>query len=80
MNSPVIVALDFPEAAPALSLAERLDPNLCRLKVGKELFTAAGPQLVDALQSKGFELFLDLKFETNLFRPSIFFVFIVFSV
>ncbi len=58
----VIVALDYPEAKPALELAARLDPAACRLKVGKELFTAAGPQLVRELVGKGFGVFLDLKF------------------
>ncbi len=58
----IIVAMDYPQAAPALALAERLEPSLCRLKVGKELFTSAGPQLVEALQHRGFEVFLDLKF------------------
>jgi orotidine-5'-phosphate decarboxylase len=58
----IIVALDYPQAAPALALAQRLEPALCRLKVGKELFTAAGPQLVERLQQRGFEVFLDLKF------------------
>ena len=58
----LIVALDYPQAAPALALAARLDPALCRLKVGKELFTAAGPALVEALQQRGHEVFLDLKF------------------
>ena len=58
----LIVALDFPSAAPALALAERLDPGRCRLKVGKELFTRQGPSLVAALQGRGFEVFLDLKF------------------
>ena len=62
MTTPVIVALDFAAAAPALALAERLSPQLCRLKVGKELFTHCGPQLVEALQQRGFEVFLDLKF------------------
>ena len=63
MNDPkIIVALDYPQAAPALALAQKLDPTKCRLKVGKELFTAAGPQLVEALQQSGFEVFLDLKF------------------
>ncbi len=60
--SPVIVALDFPAVAPALELAGRLDPALCRVKVGKELFTRAGPSVVEALRAKGFEVFLDLKF------------------
>ena len=63
MNDPkIIVALDYPAAAPALALAERLQPALCRLKVGKELFTAAGPGLIEQLQRRGFEIFLDLKF------------------
>jgi orotidine-5'-phosphate decarboxylase len=43
-------------------MAQQLDPNRCRLKVGKELFTAAGPQLVEQLQQQDFEVFLDLKF------------------
>jgi orotidine-5'-phosphate decarboxylase len=63
MNSTkIIVALDFPDAASALALVSRLDPALCRLKVGKELFTAAGPELVRTLAGRGFEIFLDLKF------------------
>ncbi len=62
MNKPVIVALDYASAEPALALARRLSPELCRLKVGKELFTRCGPQLVDQLQQQGFEIFLDLKF------------------
>jgi len=61
-NKPVIVALDVPDAAGALALAARLDPKLCRVKVGKELFVAAGPSVVLALQERGFEVFLDLKF------------------
>ena len=62
MASPIIVALDFDNAATALALSERLEPALCRLKVGKELFTRAGPALVEQLQGCGFEVFLDLKF------------------
>lgn len=61
-DKPIIVALDFDSAAAALALASRLDPALCRLKVGKELHTAAGPQIVDALMKQGFDIFLDLKF------------------
>lgn len=61
-KSPVIVAMDFAEAEPALALARSLDPSACRLKIGKELFTACGPALVDQLQELGFDLFLDLKF------------------
>ena len=62
MNTPVVVALDYPSAAPALDLAARLSPELCRLKVGKELFTRCGPDLVETLQNHGYEIFLDLKF------------------
>ena len=63
LNDPkIIVALDFPSQNPALALADRLDPAKCRLKVGKELFTRSGPDLVKALQSRGFDIFLDLKF------------------
>jgi orotidine-5'-phosphate decarboxylase len=63
MNHPrIIVALDFPDASQALDLAAKLDPSLCRLKVGKELFTTEGPRLVEKLVCRGFEIFLDLKF------------------
>jgi orotidine-5'-phosphate decarboxylase len=58
----IIVALDFADASSALALVDRLDPALCRLKVGKELFTVAGPELVRTLVTRGFEVFLDLKF------------------
>jgi orotidine-5'-phosphate decarboxylase len=58
----VIVALDFPDAAKALALVERLDPAQCKLKVGKELFVRAGPALVQKLAASGFMVFLDLKF------------------
>lgn len=61
-SSKIIVALDFADAASALVLVDRLEPGLCRLKVGKELFTAAGPELVRTLVARGFEVFLDLKF------------------
>lgn len=58
----VIVALDFADAKSALELARRLDPARCRVKVGNELFTAAGPALVEQLVSLDFGVFLDLKF------------------
>lgn len=61
-KTPIIVALDFPSADAALALAGQLDPALCRVKVGKELFTRSGPAVVEALQARGFEVFLDLKF------------------
>lgn len=58
----IIVALDFDHEDKALALASQLDCKLCRVKVGKELFTRSGPQLVGRLQEMGFEVFLDLKF------------------
>ena len=61
-NKPIVVALDFEDAKQTLQLVDRLDPERCRLKIGKELFTSEGPQLVEALQKKDFEIFLDLKF------------------
>ncbi len=63
MSDPkIIIALDYPAAASALALVERLQPALCRLKVGKELFTVAGPAILEKLMQRGFEIFLDLKF------------------
>lgn len=61
-RSPIIVALDYPDRAGAEALAAQLDPGLCRVKVGKELFTGAGPDVVRALVHRGFDVFLDLKF------------------
>jgi len=62
ISSPVIVALDYPDAAQALAMADQLDPAKVRVKVGKEIFTRSGPAIVEGLHSKGFEVFLDLKF------------------
>ena len=61
-TSPIIVALDFPYHEQALDMADRLDPALCRVKVGKELFTREGPGILKALHERDFEVFLDLKF------------------
>jgi orotidine-5'-phosphate decarboxylase len=61
-NPRVIVALDYANAADALKNVDRLAPELCRLKVGKELFTRSGPELVRELTARGFDVFLDLKF------------------
>jgi orotidine-5'-phosphate decarboxylase len=58
----VIVALDFPTASEALAFAARVTPEQCRLKVGFELFTSAGPAVVETLVEKGFDVFLDLKY------------------
>ena len=61
-KSPIIVGIDKHNLDEALMLADSLDPTLCRLKVGKELFTTCGPNVVKSLQNRGFEIFLDLKF------------------
>lgn len=58
----IIVALDFADAGRALAFVAGLTPAQCRLKVGMELYTAAGPSIVEALVDRGFEVFLDLKF------------------
>lgn len=58
----VVVALDLPDAEAALALASHLTPSRCRLKVGLELFTAAGPAVVMRLAERGFDVFLDLKY------------------
>ncbi|QSX42490.1 orotidine-5'-phosphate decarboxylase [Shewanella cyperi] len=61
-DTPILVALDFDDRNAALQLVDKLDPAMCRLKVGKEMFTLFGPELVRDFQGRGFELFLDLKF------------------
>ncbi len=58
----IIVALDFADARHAFEFSHRVDPRQCRLKVGKELFTRAGPGLVKSLIADGFDVFLDLKY------------------
>ena len=62
MESKIIVALDFASSSRAVSFIDSLDPKLCRLKIGKELFTAAGPSLVETMIRREFDVFLDLKF------------------
>jgi orotidine-5'-phosphate decarboxylase len=63
VNDPkILVALDYDNTADAVALAQQLDPKACRLKVGKELFTSAGPDVVKALVAMGFDVFLDMKF------------------
>lgn len=58
----IIVALDYDQQDKALALVDQLDPGQCRLKIGKEMFTKFGPALVHAVQRRGFQVFLDLKF------------------
>jgi orotidine-5'-phosphate decarboxylase len=62
MSSRIIVALDYADAKSAMALVDRLHPTACKLKVGKELFTAAGPAFVATIAQRGFDVFLDLKF------------------
>jgi orotidine-5'-phosphate decarboxylase len=63
MNDPrIIVALDFSERQQAIELSKKVTPDQCRLKVGKELFTSAGPMLIEELTGNGYDVFLDLKF------------------
>ena len=61
-SKPLIIALDFSDSKDALRLAHTLDPALCRLKIGKEMFTRYGPDLVKQIARLGFDIFLDLKF------------------
>ena len=61
-DSKIIIALDYPSADEARSFYKQVDPNRCRVKVGKELFTRAGPEFVRELANAGFDVFLDLKF------------------
>lgn len=63
MSDPkIIVALDYADSNAALKLADQIDPQRARVKVGKELFTRSGPEVVKALVSRGFDVFLDLKY------------------
>ena len=61
MTNRIIIPLDM-EYTSAVSIADKLDPKICRLKVGNQLFTSSGPKIVKTLHDKGFEIFLDLKF------------------
>ena len=62
MTSKIIVALDYEKEAEALALVDQIDPNLCRLKVGKEMFTTLGINFVKQLHQRHFDVFLDLKY------------------
>ena len=61
-DSKIIVALDFPDEASTMKLVDRIKPELCRLKIGKELFTRCGPELVKRIVNSGYDVFLDLKY------------------
>ena len=58
----IIVALDFPDTGPAFDLLSQIDPGQCRVKIGKEMFTRAGPAFVEKVTAQGFQVFLDLKY------------------
>ena len=62
MTSKIIVALDYEKEAEALALVDQIDPSLCRLKVGKEMFTTLGINFVKQLYQRNFDVFLDLKY------------------
>ena len=62
MTSKIIVALDYEKEAEALALVDQIDPSLCRLKVGKEMFTTLGMNFVKQLHQRNFDVFLDLKY------------------
>ncbi len=62
MTSKIIVALDYERESDALALVDQIDPNLCRLKVGKEMFTTLGMNFVKQLHQRNFDVFLDLKY------------------
>jgi orotidine-5'-phosphate decarboxylase len=59
--SPIIIALDL-DYEDSLEFAKKIDPEHCRLKVGSQLFTQKGPQIIEELSALGFDIFLDLKF------------------
>ena len=58
----IILALDFDSESETLNFIERLDPKLCKLKIGKQLFVREGPRIVTSMIDRGFDVFLDLKF------------------
>ncbi|PHM38800.1 orotidine-5'-phosphate decarboxylase [Xenorhabdus innexi] len=62
IKSPIVVALDYDNQDAALAFVDKIDPQSCRLKVGKEMFTLNGPQFIRVLHQRGFDVFLDLKF------------------
>ena len=61
MDNKIIIPLDL-EYSAAIHMAKNFDANLCRLKIGSQLFTSSGPQIIKELNYQGFDVFLDLKF------------------
>ena len=62
MSVKLIVALDYDDDSAAMTLVDQLDPSLCALKIGSEMFTLFGTEIVRTLVAKKFKVFLDLKF------------------
>jgi orotidine-5'-phosphate decarboxylase len=62
MKNPIIVALDVPTADQAIALAQQVAPAVGAFKIGSELFTCAGPDIVRRIRATGAAVFLDLKF------------------
>ena len=62
MSSPILLALDLPTEQQAMTLVDKIEPSMCRLKVGNTLFTRTGAAFIEKLQARGFDVFLDLKF------------------
>ena len=62
MSPKLFVAFDFSNPNNAKEFSKKINPKQCGIKIGKELFTSGGPAIVEWLQSKGFKVFLDLKF------------------
>lgn len=58
----IFVAIDQDDINKAKEIIQNLTPEICGIKVGKELFTACGPGIIDWIQEKGFKVFLDLKY------------------
>ncbi len=61
-DSKIIIALDFSDPSLAWNFIDQLDHSMCRLKIGKEMFTLLGPSFVEKIIKKGFDVFLDLKY------------------
>lgn len=62
MANKIIVALDYETEKEALNFVDQIDPSLCRVKVGKEMFTTLGTDFIKTLHGRGFDVFLDLKY------------------
>ena len=61
-SNKIIIALDYDNKKDVVNLCDQLDPAYCRLKIGKQLFTKLGPDIIESIHIRNFEIFLDLKF------------------